>query len=50
MVNNSGYRKYPQKGRLTKVEEADNSTRKLPTRPQRLAGVYRISRSALKIF
>ena len=35
--------------RLTKAEEADNSTRKLPTLPQRLARAHHISRSTLKI-
>ena len=55
------YRKYPPKmarvfikrlgtRRLTKAEEADNSTRKLPTLPQRLARAHHISRSTLKIF
>ena len=36
--------------RLTKAEEADNSTRKLATLPQRLARAHHISRSTLKIF
>ena len=36
--------------RLTKAEEANNSTRKLPTLPQRLARAHHISRSTLKIF
>ena len=58
------YRKYPPKWRecslqsfkrlgtrrLTKDEEADNSTRKLPILPQRLARAHHISRSTFKIF